>query len=243
MDSASGRDVDTAIVDGQVLVQGGRATRVDEDAVYAKAREATQHYWSRVPAWRWDGATVDQIIPPALPDPPGRAREASAVTKRQRVTAALRGQPVDRLPLAFWLHNFATENSAKGLADETLRLHRAFDWDFLKPQSRAQCFAEMWGLTYAPSGEKATAVHRDVRAGGDRPTTSPGSRRSIPGSGALGEQLEALRLIRAAVGPDVPIIWTVFAPPMILPMLARGGREQALGFLRRRPARPRAPST
>jgi cytosine/adenosine deaminase-related metal-dependent hydrolase len=67
VDSASGRDVDTVIVDGQVLVQGGRATRVDEDAVYAKAREATQHYWSRVPAWRWDGATVDQIIPPAFP--------------------------------------------------------------------------------------------------------------------------------------------------------------------------------
>jgi cytosine/adenosine deaminase-related metal-dependent hydrolase len=67
VDSASGRDVDTVIVDGQVLVQGGRSTRVDEDAVYAKAREATQHYWSRVPAWRWDGATVDQIIPPAFP--------------------------------------------------------------------------------------------------------------------------------------------------------------------------------
>jgi hypothetical protein len=59
--------VDTAIVDGQVLVQGGRATRVDEDAAYAKAREATHHYWSRVPGWRWDGAGVDQIVPPAFP--------------------------------------------------------------------------------------------------------------------------------------------------------------------------------
>jgi cytosine/adenosine deaminase-related metal-dependent hydrolase len=67
VDSASGRDVDTVIVDGQVLVQGGRATRVDEDAVFAKAREATQHYWSRVSGWRWDGATVDQIVPPAFP--------------------------------------------------------------------------------------------------------------------------------------------------------------------------------
>jgi hypothetical protein len=50
-----------------VLVQGGRATRVDEDAVLAKAREATRHYWSRVPSWRWDGADVDRIIPPAFP--------------------------------------------------------------------------------------------------------------------------------------------------------------------------------
>ena len=155
----------------------------------------------------------------------------STMTKRQRVTAALRGRAVDRPPLAFWLHNFATENSARGLADETLRLHRAFDWDFLKPQSRAQCFAEMWGLTYAPSGEKArqyTVTHAPLATADDLARLPVAD----PGSGALGEQLEALRLIRAAVGPDVPIIWTVFAPPMILPMLARGGREQALGFLR-----------
>src|SRR5437879_13192227 len=91
------------------------------------------------------------------------------MTKRQRVTAALRGEPVDRIPLAFWLHNFATENSAKGLADETLRLHATFAWDFLKPQSRAQCFAEMWGLTYAPSRERATAytVTREPLASAD----------------------------------------------------------------------------
>jgi len=157
-----------------------------------------------------------------------------AMTKRQRVMAALRGQAVDRVPLAFWLHNFATENSAKGLADETQRLHRVFDWDFLKPQSRAQCFAEMWGLGYAPSGEKArpyTVTHAPIADTDDLARLPVAD----PHGGALGEQLEALRLIRAAVGPDLPIIWTVFAPPMILPMLARGGREQALGFLRAAP--------
>ena len=77
------------------------------------------------------------------------------MTKRERVMAALGGKPVDRVPLAFWLHNFATENTAEGLATETLRLAKTFDWDFLKPQSRAQCFAEMWGLRYEPSGERA----------------------------------------------------------------------------------------
>jgi len=156
------------------------------------------------------------------------------MTKRQRVTAALRGEPVDRLPLAFWLHNFATENSARGLADETIRLAGTFEWDFLKPQSRAQSFAEMWGLTFAPSGEKArpyTVTHAPLATADDLARLPVAD----PGSGALGEQLEALRLIRAAVGPDVPIIWTLFAPPMILPMLARGGREQALGFLRQAP--------
>src|SRR6266850_2186395 len=79
------------------------------------------------------------------------------MTKRERVMAALRGAPVDRVPVSLWLHNFATENSPDTLAAETLRLARRFDWDFLKPQSRAQCFAEMWGFRYTPSRERAAS--------------------------------------------------------------------------------------
>ena len=86
-------------------------------------------------------------------------------TKRERVTAALRGEPVDRVPVSFWLHNFATENSAEGLAGETLRLARTFDWDFLKPQSRAQCFAEAWGLEYRASSDRAVELHLHANYG------------------------------------------------------------------------------
>ncbi len=66
VDAGCGRDVDTVIVDGKILVQGGRLLRVNEAEVYAKAREATRSYWSLVPTWRWDGAGVDRIIPPAF---------------------------------------------------------------------------------------------------------------------------------------------------------------------------------
>ncbi len=156
------------------------------------------------------------------------------MTKRDRVSAALRGEPVDRVPVAFWLHNFATENSAEGLAAETLRLARTFDWDFLKPQSRAQCFAEMWGLRYAPSREQAvqyTVTHVPLATEADLLALAPVD----PRAGALGEQLEALRRIRAAVGTDTPIIWTVFAPLMVLPFLMPGGKDEALGFMRSAP--------
>jgi 5-methylthioadenosine/S-adenosylhomocysteine deaminase len=67
VDGASGRDVDTVMVDGKVLVQGGRTTRTNEDEIYAKARQATERYWSHVPGWRWDGASLDRIVPPAFP--------------------------------------------------------------------------------------------------------------------------------------------------------------------------------
>src|SRR5437667_12440145 len=111
------------------------------------------------------------------------------MTNRERVMAALRGDPVDRVPLAFWLHNFATENSAKDLAAESLRLGRVFGWDFLKPQSRAQCFAEMWGLRYRPSGQRAlpyTVIERPCARAHDLARLSPVD----PLTGALGEQLE-----------------------------------------------------
>ena len=67
IDAGTARDVHTVIVDGKTLVQSGRLTRVDEDAVYAKAVEATRGYWSHVANWRWDGADVDRITPPAFP--------------------------------------------------------------------------------------------------------------------------------------------------------------------------------
>ena len=67
IDAGTARDVHTVIVDGKTLVQNGRVTRVDEDAVYAKACEATRTYWSHVANWRWDGAGVERIVPPAFP--------------------------------------------------------------------------------------------------------------------------------------------------------------------------------
>jgi uroporphyrinogen decarboxylase len=153
------------------------------------------------------------------------------MTRRERVQAALRGDPVDRVPLSFWLHHFVAENSAKGLADETLRLARTFDWDYLKPQSRAQAFAEMWGLTYRPSTERArefVVTQTPLADAADVARLAPVD----PRRGALGEQLEALRLIRAGVGADTPIIWTVFAPMMVMTYLLRGGRDQALALCR-----------
>jgi uroporphyrinogen decarboxylase len=156
------------------------------------------------------------------------------MTKRERVMAAVRGDQVDRVPVSLWLHNFATENSAEALTAETLRLARRFDWDFLKPQSRAQCFAEMWGFRYTASRERATP-YTVTRA----PLTSAEDLRRLepvdPQSGALGEQLQALHAIRKAVGTETPIIWTVFSPLMVLPFLLAGGRAAAVSLMRSEP--------
>ena len=159
----------------------------------------------------------------------------STMTRRDRVLAALQGELVDRVPISFWMHNFATENSAKGLAEETLRLEREFGWDFLKPQSRAQGFAEMWGLKYQPSDQRAvqyTVTHTPFRAAADFAGLQPAD----PTTGALGEQLEALRLIRKGLGENLPIIWTVFSPLMVAQYLVEGGRDRLFELARSEPA-------
>ncbi len=157
------------------------------------------------------------------------------MNKRDRVMAAVRGEPVDRVPLSFWLHNFAREDSATALADETLRLYRTFDWDFLKPQSRFQCFAEMWGLEYRKPADRAEwpTLTR-------LPVTDPESFGDLaprdPSTGALAEQIDAMRLIRAAVGPEVPMVATVFSPLMIAQFMVPGGVDAVGAMMRDRPA-------
>jgi uroporphyrinogen decarboxylase len=133
------------------------------------------------------------------------------------------------------MHHFAAENSVKTFVAESLRLAREFGWDYLKPQSRAQCFAEAWGLRYQASDERAvpyTRTHAPCADADALRRLTPAD----PAAGALGEQLDALRQIRAGVGPDTPIIWTVFSPMMVLPYLLPGGADQALAIARQEPA-------
>ncbi len=157
------------------------------------------------------------------------------MNKRARVLAAIRGEPVDRVPVSFWLHNYASEDSAQALSDETVRLYIAFDWDFLKPQSRASCFAEMWGMQIESSTQQT--VKSKVKSHALREARELGTLQPVDAAqGALAEQLQALLTIRAAVGVDVPIVATLFSPLMVTAYLMPGGRDEVLRLMREDPA-------
>jgi uroporphyrinogen decarboxylase len=152
----------------------------------------------------------------------------------ERIKRALVGQPVDRPPISFWAHNFARENSAKDLADETVRQFRLYDWDFIKIQSRAGCFAEGWGNRYAYSTERAVPpklMEWPVHTIADLKKIQP----LDPERGVLGEQLTALQAIRKEVGPEVPLILTIFAPSMVLTYLLGESPARMLELIRSNP--------
>jgi 5-methylthioadenosine/S-adenosylhomocysteine deaminase len=63
----SGADVETVIVDGEVVIENGRSTRIDEPELFAQAEAGAKRAWDNWAARDWNGRTVEQIIPPAFP--------------------------------------------------------------------------------------------------------------------------------------------------------------------------------
>jgi 5-methylthioadenosine/S-adenosylhomocysteine deaminase len=63
----SGADVDTVIVDGEVVIENRRSTRIDEAELFAQAEAGAQRAWNNWADRDWNGRTVEQIVPPAFP--------------------------------------------------------------------------------------------------------------------------------------------------------------------------------
>ena len=141
------------------------------------------------------------------------------MTKRERVLAAIERRAADRPPVAFWRHVPEVDHTAKGLADAMLAFHRTWDLDLIKVMSSGVYCVEDWGCKVAyqghPGGAKRCTEH-GVKTVADWARLRP----LDPGAGALGRELEAVRLIRKGRVDDAPILMTVFSPFTIATKLA-----------------------
>ncbi len=137
------------------------------------------------------------------------------MTSRERMLAALRGAELDRPPVSFWGHVYHRESSAEELVAHTLELWRRWQWDWIKLNPRKHYHVEPWGVTYRYSGvpdAKPTLEYFPVVNSSDWDRID-----EVPhDEGALGEQIAAVRQLRAQLPADVPILGTVFTPLAIL---------------------------
>jgi cytosine/adenosine deaminase-related metal-dependent hydrolase len=67
VECGSGNDVETVIVDGEVLIEGGKTTRLDERALLSAVQAEGERLWHAVPDWHWSGKMLDEIAPPSYP--------------------------------------------------------------------------------------------------------------------------------------------------------------------------------
>lgn len=151
--------------------------------------------------------------------------------KKERVDAALRGDPVDRVPASMWGHDFLREWDPQTLAEAMLENYTRYDWDFMKVNPRASYHVEGWGVKVRPSGEQYKAPVIE-----DTPIKSASDWKRIrtldPDQGALGEQLKALQIINHSMGYEAYFVQTIFCPLGVAKYLAGNKLEPVLHTIR-----------
>lgn len=116
------------------------------------------------------------------------------MNKKERFLTAVSGGEVDRPPVTAWVHFQSDHLDAARTADLHAQFFKAYDWDVLKVMNDYR-YPVPEGVTTLKS-ESSIRAYR--RLGMDEP--------------AFQLQLEVLRRLRDELGPDVPMLETVFEP-------------------------------
>jgi len=133
------------------------------------------------------------------------------MTKLERIQAAIRREPTDRPPYAFWRHFPDVDRSPAALAQSTLRFHERYGSDFLKVTPTGGYAVQDWGCVESeevmPDGHRPCARHA-VSAPEDWKKIRPVKMEST----GWASHLEAI--IRCVVDrrADCPTMPTVFSP-------------------------------
>lgn len=153
-------------------------------------------------------------------------------TKRERLEAAIAGEKVDRLPVALWRHWPGDDQDAESLARAHVEWQQRYDWDLVKVSPASSYCLVDWGVEDRWVGDvegtreyTRRVVHDVVDWEGLKPLD--------PKKGMLATQIRALQLIREALGPEVPILATIFSPLSQAKNLA--GPERMLQYMRSDP--------
>ena len=130
---------------------------------------------------------------------------------RERMRACLNGEGTDRSPVALWRHFPVDDQSPDTLAAATLQFQKTYDFDLVKVTPASSFCLRDWGVEDVWEGH-TEGTRRYVKRLIQEPQdweTLPVLQPSAP---HLAGQLACLRQIRAGLGPNVPMLQTVFSP-------------------------------
>lgn len=150
-------------------------------------------------------------------------------THKERIQACINGELIDRPPVALWRH-FPVDDQAPGtLAKATLNFQQTYDFDLVKVTPASSFCVRDWGVEDEWKGHT-----EGTRQYTKRVIQHPRDWENLPvldlSAPHLTAQLECLRMIRAELGPDTPLLQTIFNPLSQAKNLA--GNETLLAHLR-----------
>lgn len=145
------------------------------------------------------------------------------LTHLERLRACLEDDPaLDRPPVALWRHFPVDDQDPGSLAAATLDFQAHYDFDLVKVTPASSFCLKDWGVEDAWQGSTEgtrTYTRRVVQTPADWERLSVLEPRRAP---HLAAQLECLRLLRAGLGAQVPLLQTVFSPLAQARNLAEG---------------------
>ena len=135
------------------------------------------------------------------------------LTPRERITACLANDPaLDRPPVALWRHFPVDDQSPETLAAATLDFQRHYDFDLVKVTPASSFSIKDWGAEDVWEGHT-----EGTRRYTKRLVQKPQDWEHLPvldprNAAHLSGQLACLRLIKAGLNPETPLLQTVFSP-------------------------------
>jgi uroporphyrinogen decarboxylase len=151
---------------------------------------------------------------------------------RDRVQTCLAGGKPDRIPVSLWRHFPVDDQTPHGLAAATAAFQLTYDFDFVKVTPSSSFCLKDWGAVDQWKGSTegtreytSKVVHH--------PEGWAALSRLDPTSGALGQQLECLRLLVNEFSKDTPVVQTIFSPLAQAKNLV--GKDQLLVHMRQHP--------
>jgi uroporphyrinogen decarboxylase len=132
-------------------------------------------------------------------------------THKERIQACLDNQILDRPSVALWRHFPVDDQDPRLLADATLNFQRTYDFDLMKVTPASSFCVRDWGVEDQWMGDTegtrryTRRIIHDPRDWENLPVLDP----VVP---HLAGQLDCLRFLRAELGPDTPLLQTIFNP-------------------------------
>ncbi len=153
-------------------------------------------------------------------------------THRKVIENCLSGVPSERTPVALWRHFPVDDQDPEELARSILEFQRLYEFDLVKVTPASSFCIKDWGVEDEWQGNP-----EGTRQYTRRVIHSPDDWLQLqvldPYKGSLGSQLSSLGMICDELGPDVPVLQTIFSPLAQAKNLAGG--ETLLLHLRQFP--------
>jgi uroporphyrinogen decarboxylase len=134
-----------------------------------------------------------------------------SISHRERLQTCLNGEKPDRPPVALWRHFPVDDQSADTLAAATLQFQKTYDFDLVKVTPASSFCLRDWGIEDVWEGH-TEGTRRYVKRLIQKPVDWEKLPALEPSAPHLSAQLACLRQIRVGLGPDVPMLQTVFNP-------------------------------